>query len=56
MRRVHLLEREHPLAVLQERGQQAFDGHGRLVLVAGEAGLPACEIDFLDAMVRAASE
>jgi hypothetical protein len=25
-------------------------------IVADEAGLPACEIDFLDAMVRAASE
>lgn len=25
-------------------------------IVANEAGLPACEIDFLDAMVRAASE
>lgn len=25
-------------------------------IVAGEAGLPACEVDFLDAMVKAASQ
>jgi tetratricopeptide (TPR) repeat protein len=36
---VRLLERDHPLDVLIERARRAADGHGGLVLVAGEAGI-----------------
>ena len=36
---VPLLEREHPLQVLQEHARRAADGHGSLVLVTGEAGI-----------------
>jgi predicted ATPase len=34
-----LLERESPLASLAEYARDARQGHGRLVLVAGEAGV-----------------
>jgi DNA-binding CsgD family transcriptional regulator len=34
-----LLEREHPLDVLADRARRAAEGHGGLVLVAGEAGI-----------------
>jgi predicted ATPase len=34
-----LLERESPLASLAAYAQEARRGHGRLVLVAGEAGV-----------------
>ena len=34
-----LLEREHPLQVLEEHARRAADGHGSLVLVTGEAGI-----------------
>ena len=34
-----LLEREHPLQVLQEHARGAASGHGSLVLVTGEAGI-----------------
>ena len=36
---VPLLEREHPLQVLQEHARSAVEGRGSLVLVAGEAGI-----------------
>jgi DNA-binding CsgD family transcriptional regulator/tetratricopeptide (TPR) repeat protein len=36
---VLLLERDHPLAVLRDRAASAREGRGRLVLVAGEAGI-----------------
>jgi predicted ATPase len=36
---VQLLEREHPLDVLETRARRAFTGHGSVVLVAGEAGI-----------------
>jgi DNA-binding CsgD family transcriptional regulator len=38
-RRVRLLERDHPLAVLSDRATSALSGRGQLVLVAGEAGV-----------------
>ena len=36
---MRLLEREHPLDVLADRARRAADGHGSVVLVAGEAGI-----------------
>jgi DNA-binding CsgD family transcriptional regulator/tetratricopeptide (TPR) repeat protein len=36
---VRLLEREHPLDLLDERARRAVAGHGSVVLVAGEAGI-----------------
>jgi predicted ATPase len=36
---VRLLERDHPLDVLVDRAQRAVAGNGRVVLVAGEAGI-----------------
>ena len=36
---MRLLEREHPLDVLEERARRAVAGHGSVVLVAGEAGI-----------------
>ena len=36
---IRLLEREHPLDVLEERARRAAAGHGSVVLVAGEAGI-----------------
>ncbi len=36
---MRLLEREHPLDVLEERARRAAAGHGSVVLVAGEAGI-----------------
>lgn len=36
---MRLLERDHPLDVLLERARRAAEGHGSLVLVAGEAGI-----------------
>ena len=36
---VRLLEREHPLDVLDDRARRAAAGHGCVVLVAGEAGI-----------------
>jgi len=36
---VRLLEREHPLEVLDERAHRAAAGHGSVVLVTGEAGI-----------------
>jgi DNA-binding CsgD family transcriptional regulator/tetratricopeptide (TPR) repeat protein len=36
---VRLLERDHPLEVLCDRGRRAADGCGSMVLVAGEAGV-----------------
>ena len=36
---VRLLEREHPLDVLDDRARRAVAGHGSVVLVAGEAGI-----------------
>jgi predicted ATPase len=36
---VRLLEREHPLDVLDERARRAAARHGSVVLVAGEAGI-----------------
>src|ERR1700722_20389343 len=36
---MQLLERESPLALLAGHAQEALDGEGRLVLVAGEAGV-----------------
>jgi DNA-binding CsgD family transcriptional regulator/tetratricopeptide (TPR) repeat protein len=36
---VRLLERDHPLAVLRERATRTAQGHGSVVLVAGEAGV-----------------
>jgi DNA-binding CsgD family transcriptional regulator len=36
---VRLLERDHPLELLGERARRAAEGHGNLVLVAGEAGI-----------------
>src|SRR4051794_9444486 len=39
MRRMRLLEREHPLDVLADRAQRAAAGRGSVVLVAGEAGV-----------------
>ncbi|HSU12275.1 MAG TPA: AAA family ATPase [Pseudonocardia sp.] len=36
---MRLLEREHPLDVLEERARGAVAGHGSVVLVAGEAGI-----------------
>src|ERR1700733_8463464 len=36
---MQLLERESPLALLAGQAQEALDGEGRLVLVAGEAGV-----------------
>ena len=39
MRRMRLLEREHPLDVLADRAREAVTGRGSVVLVAGEAGI-----------------
>src|SRR4051794_3901701 len=39
MRRMRLLEREHPLDVLADRARRAAAGRGSVVLVAGEAGI-----------------
>jgi DNA-binding CsgD family transcriptional regulator len=36
---VRLLERDHPLDVLRDRARRVADGHGSVVLVAGEAGI-----------------
>ena len=36
---MHLLEREHPLDVIEDRANRAAAGHGSVVLVAGEAGI-----------------
>ncbi|MDT7634144.1 MAG: hypothetical protein QOI50_6074 [Pseudonocardiales bacterium] len=36
---MRLLERDHPLRVLLERARRTAEGHGSLVLVAGEAGI-----------------
>ena len=36
---MQLLERESPLALLAGHAQEALGGEGRLVLVAGEAGV-----------------
>lgn len=36
---MRLVERDYPLGVLLDRADQAAEGHGRLVLVAGEAGI-----------------
>ncbi|MCU1655105.1 MAG: hypothetical protein JWQ60_6254, partial [Pseudonocardia sp.] len=36
---MRLLERDHPLRVLVERARRTAEGHGSLVLVAGEAGI-----------------
>jgi DNA-binding CsgD family transcriptional regulator/tetratricopeptide (TPR) repeat protein len=39
MRKMRLLEREHPLDLLADRGRRAVTGRGSVVLVAGEAGV-----------------
>ena len=36
---MELLEREHPLEVIEDRARRAAGGHGSVVLVAGEAGI-----------------
>ena len=36
---MELLEREHPLEVIEDRARRAAAGHGSVVLVAGEAGI-----------------
>ena len=36
---VRLVEREHPAQMILERAGRAVDGHGTVVLVAGEAGI-----------------
>ncbi|GAA2886425.1 AAA family ATPase [Pseudonocardia halophobica] len=36
---MRLLERDHPLAVVRDRAARAAEGGGRLVLLAGEAGI-----------------
>ncbi len=36
---MRLLEREHPLDLLEERARRSAAGHGSVVLVAGEAGI-----------------
>ena len=36
---MRLLEREHPLDLLDERARRSVAGHGSVVLVAGEAGI-----------------
>jgi DNA-binding CsgD family transcriptional regulator len=36
---MRLLEREHPLEVIEDRARRAAAGHGSVVLVAGEAGI-----------------
>ena len=36
---MRLLEREHPLDLLEERARRSVAGHGSVVLVAGEAGI-----------------
>jgi predicted ATPase len=36
---VRLLERDHPIEVLQTRAERAAAGHGGLVLLVGEAGI-----------------
>jgi predicted ATPase len=36
---MRLLEREHPLEVIEDRARRAAGGQGCVVLVAGEAGI-----------------
>ncbi|MFN8663995.1 MAG: LuxR C-terminal-related transcriptional regulator [Thermomicrobiales bacterium] len=50
---VELLEREQPLAQLAEHLREAAAGHGRLVLVGGEAGVGKTAL--IDAFIRQAN-